>query len=73
MQMLFTAGKRMGEDRYVAGGQGGGPELLSRESAAAEIDALKKDTQFGNRLKAGDAEAGKKWSALHKVAYGQAA
>lgn len=73
MQMLLTAGKRMGEDRYVAGGQGGSPELMSRESAAAEIETLKRDTQFGERLKKGDTEASKKWRSLHAVAFGQAA
>ena len=70
MEMLRVAGAKMGEDRYIAGGQGGQPgAAMSREAAKSEIDALKADRDFGRRLLAGGREERRKWDDLHKVAF----
>jgi len=69
MEMLRIAGSRMGEDRYIGGGQGPAGATMSREAAKAEIDSLKKDTDYGRRLLAGGREERRKWDDLHKVAY----
>jgi hypothetical protein len=74
MEMMRVAGVAMGEDRYISGGgSSGDPALMSREAARQEIDALKKDAQFRERLMKGDRETRKKWDNLHQVAFGQAA
>lgn len=74
INMLYEMGKRMGEDRYVAGGSGGGDNMpMTREAAAAEIAQLKTDAQFRQRLLAGAVDDTKRWQALHKIAYGQQA
>ena len=71
MQMLFTFGSRMGESPFIGSDRiPGDPALMSREGAAAEIESLKKDTAFGNKLRADDTEAAKKWKNLHTVAFG---
>ena len=70
MEMLRIAGARMGEDRFIGGGQGnGGTGIMSREAAKTEIDSLKKDADFGRRLLAGGREERRKWDDLHKVAF----
>jgi hypothetical protein len=74
LAMLLHIATRMGEAPFVTGGgPANDPALLSRESAKVEIDALKKDPQFAKRLLDGGRDERKKWDALHKVAYGQAA
>lgn len=74
MEMLRVAGARMGEDKFIGGGPGGGQsQVMSREAAKAEIDALKRDTEFGRRLLAGGREERRKWDDLHKVAFPPAA
>lgn len=70
MKMLFEAGRRMGEAPFITGGQGGGgPGLLSRDAARAEIEALKTDKEFGKRLIAGGRDERKRWDDLHAVAF----
>lgn len=69
MEMLRIAGSRMGEDKYVGGGGSHGG-VLSQQQALDEINTLKQDRAFGERLFKGDAESKKKWTALHKIAYG---
>lgn len=75
LEMLRVMGVRMGEDRYVApGGQGGGQQgVMSREQAISEIEDLKKDQAFRKRLFEGSVEDKRRWSTLHKIAFGQAA
>jgi hypothetical protein len=48
---------------------GGGTGMMSREAAANEINSLKKDTAFAQRLLAGGREERRKWDDLHKVAF----
>lgn len=70
MEMLRTVGARMGEAPYIAPNQGGGnSQVMSQAQAKAEIDALKADTAFGQRLMSGGREERRKWDDLHKVAY----
>jgi hypothetical protein len=42
---------------------------MSQQQARAEIDSLKRDQQFGQRLLAGDRESRRKWDDLHAVGY----
>lgn len=73
MEMLRVAGARMGEDRFVQGGGGQQAGPMTREAAVAEIDSLKRDAAFRDRLLKGSADDRRRWDALHKVAYGAAA
>ena len=65
-------GKRMGEDKFVSNGANSDMPM-TRESAAAEITSLKADALFRDKLLKGDLESNKRWTALHKIAYGQQA
>lgn len=68
MEMLRVAGSRMGEAPFITGGnRAAEPEVMSAAQAAAEIDALKVDKAFGQRLLAGDREARRKWDNLHAI------
>ena len=74
LEMLRVAGSTMGEDRFVAGNNPqGGHTPMTREAAAAEINSLKQDAAFRERLLKGSADDRRRWDALHKIAYGQAA
>lgn len=74
MEMLRVIGAQMGEDRFVASsGPGGNNMPMTREAAAAEIDSLKRDAAFRERLLKGSTDDRRRWDALHKIAYGQAA
>jgi hypothetical protein len=44
---------------------------MTREAALSEIASLKADKSFGAKIIAGDVEANKRWTALHKIAHGQ--
>lgn len=67
-KMFAAIGRGFQEDNFVLGGGTGGPGGQSRESALAEIEALKKDREFGAKIAAGDTAARAKWDALHKIA-----
>lgn len=69
MEMLRVVGARMGEAPFIAGGQGVAGQPLSQAAAKAEIDALKADKQFGDRLLAGGREERRKWDNLHQIAF----
>lgn len=69
-RMFAAIGKGFEEDNFVLGGGTGGPGGRTRESALAEIEALKKDKEFGAKLANGDATARQKWDELHKIATG---
>lgn len=72
--MLYEMGRRMGEDRFVSlGGSGTGNLPMTREAAIAEIRSLKVDKEFGRKLLAGDVVSKERWTALHKIGYGQQA
>jgi hypothetical protein len=70
MEMLRVAGRTMGEAPYVGSQPGNaGSQVMSQQQARAEIDSLKRDQQFGQRLLAGDRESRRKWDDLHAVGY----
>lgn len=70
MEMLRVAGSRMGEAPYIGSQPGNGQSVvMSQAQAKAEIDSLKKDTNFGQHLLQGGREERRKWDDLHKVAF----
>jgi len=71
MNMLYEMGRRMGEGRFVANGGNGENMPMTREAAISEIGQLKQDAGFRTKLMAGDVEATKRWTALHKIGYAQ--
>ncbi len=72
MEMLLTVATKMGEPAFIGGG-GLPNQPLSQDAAKAEIDALKKDPQFRQRLLDGGREERRKWDNLHSIAYPRAA
>lgn len=70
VNMAYEMGKRMGEDKYVSNGSNGQNMPMTREAAADEIKTLKADAIFRDKLLKGDAESNKRWTALHKIAFG---
>jgi hypothetical protein len=67
MEMLRVIGSRMGEAPYVGSEQSGMGGTMSAAQAAAEIESLKRDEAFRQRLLKGDTESKRKWDNLHKV------
>lgn len=68
MQILLTAGLRMGEGKYVS--QDSNPNApMSREAALARIEELKQDTEFGKRYLNGDVRAKAELTGLHQIAF----
>jgi hypothetical protein len=70
MKFLNAIGSKMGEAEFHGGGGGGN---MGSQQAIAEINALKMDASFANRLVNKEAEATAKWDRLHQIAYPQAA
>jgi len=68
MKLMHTFGSKLGESRYVDGGQPQGFGA-SKEGALNEINRLRNDSEFGKKLVAGDAEARTKWDRLHTIAF----
>jgi hypothetical protein len=66
-EMLRIIGSRMGEAPYVSSEQSGMSGTMSAAQAAAEIESLKRDEAFRQRLLKGDTESKRKWDNLHKV------
>lgn len=66
MKFLNAIGSKLGESEYHGGDTRGtsGPD-----AAVAEINSLKQDASFANRLVNKDAEATAKWNRLHQIAY----
>ena len=71
LEILRTIGSRMGEAPFISAqpGQGANNQIMSVAQAQAEIAALKQDKGFYDKLMKKDAEAHRRWSDLHKVAY----
>lgn len=73
LEMFRQIGARMGEAPFVGSEpRPGGEQLgaMSKEDAKVQIDALKKDQGFVERLLKGDVEAKRRWANLHQVAAG---
>ena len=69
MEMLRTIGMRMGEGKLIElGGGGGGP--MTVESARDEIEMLKKDEAFRQKLLNGGKDENLRWRSLHKIVAG---
>jgi hypothetical protein len=69
LQRMYAMGARMGEMRNP---DGGGPATVNpatREGALEEIQKLRVDKEFQQRLKDGDAFAREQWDNLYKTAY----
>lgn len=64
---LQKIGVGVGESNFVDGGAAPGDQQTA-ETAQAEINALKADTEFGRKLLSGDVEAKAKWEKLHRLA-----
>lgn len=69
MKFLNAIGSKMGEAEFHGGGGGGN---MGSQQAIAEINALKMDASFANRLVNKEAEATAKWNRLHQIAYPEA-
>ena len=73
MRMLFTLAQRMGEAPSIFAERRGGSgdtATMTPEDARREIDALKQDKDFGNRLRNKNVEAMRKWTQLHQIMTG---
>ena len=73
LEMFRQIGARMGEAPFIGGGQRSGGEdigAMSKEDARAQIDALKRDQGFVERLTKGNVEAQRQWRNLHQIMTG---
>jgi hypothetical protein len=71
MKIFQVAGSRMGEGSFITMPKPGGGELpMTREAAASEIETLKQDTGFRQKLLAGDVASRQRWDSLHQIATG---
>jgi hypothetical protein len=71
MKHLYAIGSKIGEDKFVAGGngQGFGGQILTPEAAQVRITELKSDKAFFDKLNAKDQESLNLWNKLHAQAY----
>lgn len=70
MKFFHAIGSKMGEAQYVDSGQGNtGGFGMSKEAALSEINRLRSDVAFAQKLSSGDAEAKRKWDNLHQIAF----
>ena len=70
MEMFRTIGTKIGEDRYVNAGGGGGGNVMTRDQAVAEKKALMADTAWVKRYLDGGMEEKKKMTALESIIVG---
>ena len=71
MKIFQVAGSRMGEGGFVTMPKPGGGDMpMTREAAVSEIESLKKDADFGAKLRKGDVTATQRWTNLHQIATG---
>ena len=71
LEMLRTVAQKLGEAPFVPAqpGQAGNNQMMSIEQAKAEINSLKNDAMFRERLLKGGTEEKRRWGDLHKIAY----
>ena len=69
MEMFRAIGSKIGEDRFVQSGSGGG-NVMTRDQAVAEKNALKSDKDWVKRFINGGVEERKKMEALDKIIVG---
>jgi hypothetical protein len=70
MQSLLKLGQMMGEDKFVASGDGVTKGLLTREQAQAKLDELKRDAGWSAKVSAGDFKANEEFNSLVKIISG---
>lgn len=70
MEMFRTIGTKIGEDRYVNAGGGGGGNVMTRDQAFAEKKALMADNAWVTRYLNGGSEEKKKMTALESIIVG---
>ena len=73
LEMWRILAQKMGEAPFITGGAHGQGGPMSRESALAEIESLKKDKDWYGRWFRGDKTERERWDNLHKIAYPRAA
>lgn len=67
MEMFRNIGARIGEDKFVNQGQGGGNNAMTAEQAQAKLDALGRDAEWMKRYDAGDVTAMAEFDNLTKL------
>lgn len=70
MEMFRTIGTKIGEDRFVNAGGGGGGTVMTRDQAVAEKKALMTDQAWVKRYLDGGTEEKKKMTALESIIVG---
>lgn len=69
MEMLLNYAKKTGEATFISSQPGNNTNsVMSSAQAQAEIDSLKKDRGFYDKLMKKDSEATRRWTDLHKLA-----
>lgn len=69
MEMFRNIGSKIGEDRFVTSGTGGG-NVMTKDQAQAEKSELMKDKAWVSRYTAGGTEEGRKMLSLNKIITG---
>lgn len=71
MEMFRTIGTKIGEDRFVlSGGNGGNGNVMTKEGAVAEREALKSDSAWVTRYNKGGLEERRQMEALNHIISG---
>jgi hypothetical protein len=70
MEAMRRIGAMNGEDKYVAGSVPGNAGVMTREQAVNQMEALKRDPVWRDKLLKGDHEAGRQFASLSLVISG---
>jgi hypothetical protein len=70
MDMFRVIGTKIGEDRFVSPPGGGGGEVMTRDQAVAEKEALKKDKAWVDRYLKGGTDEKRRMDALDRIISG---
>lgn len=69
MKFFYNIGVKFGEDKFVGGDGGKFGNVKSPSAALSEMQTLRNDAAFVDKLTKGDAEATAKWNRLNEQAY----
>lgn len=67
MQTFLKLGQMMGEDKFVANGEGPAKGVLTREQASDRLAELKRDAEWVNKFNNGDYKANEEFNALTRI------
>lgn len=67
-RVLAQIGMRLAEHKPASGSSA--PSLMTSDIAKAQIDQLKGDREFFQKLQSGDTEARRRWTELQRIAFG---